>query len=225
VTVLESTDAVFTAGPAAVSPLEAPDLARWVKAIGERVAAAVLLLLAIPILVLAVLAIRLDSPGPAVFRQRRVGKDGREFTMLKLRTMCTDAERIKILLSDANESPGGVLFKIKADPRVTRIGRFLRRLSVDEVPQLVNVLRGEMALIGPRPALPDEVAQYDATAARRLEVKPGLTGLWQVSGRSDLPWDEAIRLDVEYVDNWSLGLDLRIICRTAGAVLGRRGAY
>jgi lipopolysaccharide/colanic/teichoic acid biosynthesis glycosyltransferase len=199
--------------------------APWVKSAWERVAAAVLLSIAIPLLALVVLAIRLDSPGAAVFRQRRVGKDGREFTMLKLRTMCCEAERMKAELADANEGAGGVLFKMRADPRVTRVGRILRRFSVDEVPQLINVVRGDMALIGPRPALPEEVAQYDALAARRLEVKPGLTGLWQVSGRSDLSWEDSIRLDVEYVDSWSMMMDMSILCRTVGAVLGRRGAY
>ncbi|UMG91353.1 sugar transferase [Nocardioides sp. TF02-7] len=145
--------------------------------------------------------------------------------MLKLRTMRTDAEQVKAALAGANEVEGGVLFKMRRDPRVTRVGQVLRRFSLDELPQLFNVLRGDMALIGPRPALPDEVARYDARAARRLQVKPGLTGLWQVSGRSDLSWDEAIRLDLEYVEDWSLTMDLTILLRTAGAVLGRRGAY
>lgn len=221
VTVLDTPDAMFAEDARA----RRASAARTAKSIGERAAAAVLLLLVLPLLVLLVLAIRLDSRGAAVFRQRRVGKDGAHFTMLKLRTMRSDAEALRGSLDDVNESEGGVLFKVKADPRVTRVGRVLRRISLDELPQLVNVVRGDMALIGPRPALPEEVAHYDAKASRRLAVKPGLTGLWQVSGRSDLSWEESIRLDLEYVDNWSPALDLTILRRTAGAVLGRRGAY
>lgn len=221
VTALSPADASFTG----VSEVTRRRAARLVKSATERATAAVLVLVILPLLLLLVLAIRLDSRGPAIFRQRRVGKDGRQFTMLKLRTMYADAERVRAVLDSANQVEGGVLFKIRCDPRATRVGRVLRRLSLDELPQLLNVLRGDMALIGPRPALPEEVARYDARAARRLEVKPGLTGLWQVSGRSDLSWEESIRLDLHYVDNWSLLLDLNILCRTAGAVLGQRGAY
>ena len=198
--------------------------ARALKSVTERLATLVLLALAAPLLLTIGLLVRWDSTGPALFAQRRVGRDGREFTMYKFRTMQIDAEDRVALLSDQNEA-SGLLFKIRHDPRVTRVGAFLRRYSLDELPQLINVLRGEMSLVGPRPALPCEVARYDADTRRRLAVQPGLTGLWQVSGRSDLPWAEAIRLDLRYVDNWSLGLDLAILFRTFGAVLSRRGAY
>lgn len=196
-----------------------------VRAVLDRVVAAFLLLLLLPLLGAITMLVRWDSPGPAVFRQVRVGQGGRVFTMLKFRTMEPGAERRLRALAEANETDGGPLFKIRADPRVTRVGRLLRRYSLDELPQLVNVLRGEMSLVGPRPALPREVEQYDADARRRLHVRPGLTGLWQVSGRSDLSWEESVRLDVAYVDNWSLGLDAVILSRTLHAVLRHRGAY
>jgi lipopolysaccharide/colanic/teichoic acid biosynthesis glycosyltransferase len=159
-----------------------------------------------------------------LFRQTRVGRAGVEFSMLKFRSMCVDAEdRMTELrgLSEGNE----MLFKLRDDPRVTRIGRYLRRFSLDELPQLVNVLRGEMSLVGPRPPLPAEVATYAIEDARRMLVKPGLTGLWQVSGRSDLTWEESVRLDLRYADNWSIALDLLILWKTGRAVLGRDGAY
>ena len=197
---------------------------RVTKDAGERLVAALLLPLLAPLLLVLALAIRLESDGPALFRQTRIGRDGTPFTMLKLRTMTTDAELRRIDLVSRNNADG-VLFKLREDPRVTRVGRFLRRYSLDELPQLVNVLRGDMALVGPRPALADEVAGYDFDTHRRLAVKPGITGLWQVSGRSDLSWEETVRLDLRYVDNWSLGLDLLILCRTARAVLGHDGAY
>ncbi|TIC83298.1 sugar transferase [Nocardioides sp. GY 10113] len=197
---------------------------RAFKGATERAVAGLALLALWPALLVVAIAIRCDSPGPALFRQERVGRDGRTFTMLKFRTMRTEAEVVKATLSDQNEG-AGVLFKMRNDPRITRIGAVLRKYSLDELPQLVNVVRGEMALVGPRPALPDEVARYDHDPRRRLAVKPGLTGLWQVSGRSDLSWDESVRLDLAYVDNWSLALDLQIVMRTFGAVLGHRGAY
>jgi lipopolysaccharide/colanic/teichoic acid biosynthesis glycosyltransferase len=197
---------------------------RVVKASWERAAAALALVLLLPLLLVLVVAVRLDSGGPALFRQPRVGRGGRTFTLYKLRTMTVDAGERLAVLRPANEADGP-LFKLRADPRITRIGGVLRKYSLDELPQLWNVLRGEMALIGPRPALPDEVSTYDEIAARRLAVKPGLTGLWQVSGRSDLPWHVAVRLDVHYVESWSLGLDLAILARTPRAVLGHRGAY
>ena len=164
-----------------------------------------------PLLGLLTLLIRADSPGPAFYRQTRVGRHGRLFTVYKLRTMRVDADHVVEQLADANESDrDGVLFKIKRDPRITRIGSVLRAYSLDELPQLWNVVRGEMSLVGPRPALPAEVRAYPADLVRRLAVKPGMTGLWQVSGRSDLSWDETVRLDLQYVDNWSWWLDLRI---------------
>ena len=192
------------------------------KILWERVAAAGALALLSPVLLTLAMLIRVDSPGPVLFRQTRVGRDGRHFTMLKLRTMRTDAEAVRDELTNEVDA---VLFKVRSDPRVTRVGRFLRRYSLDELPQLVNVVRGEMALVGPRPALPTEVAKYDDDPRRRLAVRPGLTGLWQVSGRSDLSWRESVRLDLDYVDNWSLRRDVAIVGRTVQAVLGHRGAY
>jgi len=207
-----------------VHPARLQGPGRVLKEVWERAAATVALLALAPLLGLLMLAVRLDSAGPAIFRQNRVGKGDRLFPMLKLRTMTTDAEQRREQLSTHNEVDGN-LFKIRVDPRVTRVGRFLRRSSLDELPQLVNIVLGHMSLIGPRPALPDEVAAYDHAERRRLVVKPGLTGLWQVSGRSDLSWEESVRLDQSYVDDWSLRLDLSILVRTVRAVLGRRGAY
>jgi exopolysaccharide biosynthesis polyprenyl glycosylphosphotransferase len=196
---------------------------RVVKAVMERVLTAALLLLALPVGLTIALAIRLDSPGPVLFRQTRVGARGEPFQMLKFRTMCVDAEaRLAALRRDAGND---VMFKMKDDPRVTRVGRVLRRFSLDELPQLLNVLCGQMSLVGPRPALQREVDDYEPDAVRRLRVRPGLTGLWQVSGRSDLSWDESLRLDLWYVDNWSMVLDLQILFRTARAVLRGTGAY
>jgi exopolysaccharide biosynthesis polyprenyl glycosylphosphotransferase len=197
---------------------------RLAKDVIDRTFAALALLVAGPVLLLLMAAVRLDSPGPALFRQERVGRDSQRFTMLKLRTMSVDAEQRRAELAALNESDGA-LFKIRNDPRVTRVGRMLRRFSLDELPQLINVLRGQMSLVGPRPPLPSEVEDYESDVRRRLVVKPGLTGLWQISGRSDLSWDEAVRLDLRYVDNWSPLLDLAILCKTGRAVLSRSGAY
>jgi len=207
-----------------VAPSRPARVIRLLKDCLDRLFGAVLLVAAAPLLAILALVIRLESPGPAFFRQDRAGHHGRLFTMYKLRTMCDGAERMRAELADGNEADG-LLFKMPADPRITRIGRFLRRSSLDELPQLINVLRGDMSIIGPRPALPDEVAAYDETTWRRLAVKPGITGLWQVSGRSDLPWDEAVRLDLHYTDNWRVRDDALIVLRTAGAVLSSRGAY
>jgi exopolysaccharide biosynthesis polyprenyl glycosylphosphotransferase len=180
--------------------------------------------LALPLAGLLALAIRLDSPGPVIFRQTRIGKGGRPFTTYKFRTMSPDAEARKAELAALNEADGPI-FKIRNDPRVTRVGRVLRRTSLDELPQLWNILRGEMSLVGPRPPTPDEVAQYEHWHLRRLEVTPGLTGLWQVLGRSDTSFDEMVRLDIYYAENWSLGLDIRIVLQTIPVVLLGRGAY
>jgi exopolysaccharide biosynthesis polyprenyl glycosylphosphotransferase len=196
----------------------------WLKSVFDRTVAAALLLVASPLMLGIAAAIRLSSPGPALFRQVRVGAGGRQFTMYKFRSMVVDADRRKAELSALDEG-NGVLFKVRDDPRVTRIGAFLRRRSLDEVPQLINVVRGEMSLVGPRPPLPAEVAGYCDDAVRRLRVRPGMTGLWQVSGRSDLSWEESLRLDLRYVDNWSLTYDLQILWRTVRAVLGGSGAY
>ncbi len=194
------------------------------KALMDRVAGTALMLLAAPVVALAALAVRLTSAGPAFYRQTRVGVDGATFTMFKLRSMYLDADARKAELEGQNEG-AGVLFKIKHDPRITPVGRFLRRYSIDELPQFLNVVRGDMSLVGPRPPLREEVARYEDAAHRRLRVKPGLTGLWQVSGRSDLTWDEAMRLDLRYVDNWSVSMDTLILWKTARAVFGAAGAY
>lgn len=198
--------------------------ARVVKEVVDRVGAALLLSVLAPVLVAVAVWVRVGAPGPVLFRQVRVGKDGREFVMYKFRTMYLDAEARLCELRHLNEHDG-VLFKIRNDPRVTPAGRWLRRLSLDELPQLGNVLRGQMSLVGPRPPLPEEAAAYPDDARRRLAVKPGMTGLWQVSGRADLPWDEAVRLDLRYVENWSLCLDLVIMLRTLAAVCRTSGAY
>ncbi|MFF1831739.1 sugar transferase [Paenarthrobacter sp. NPDC058040] len=185
--------------------------------------AAILTALCLPMAVVALL-IKLDSRGPVLFLQTRIGKAGEPFNMYKFRSMRTDAEvRLQALtqLSEGNE----VLFKLKNDPRVTRIGKWIRRYSIDELPQLFNVMKGDMSLVGPRPPLPREVAVYEQHEHRRLMVKPGITGLWQVSGRSDLSWEESIRLDLYYVENWSPAQDLIILFRTLRAVLARDGAY
>ena len=186
--------------------------------------AAIALLLLLPLLALVALLIRLDSPGPVLFVQKRVGKDGREFPVFKFRSMFTDAEaRLSSVLA-ANERTGPV-FKMRHDPRITRIGRPLRRCSLDEVPQLLNVLRGEMSLVGPRPALPREVALYTPVQRGRLSVTPGLTGLWQVSGRASLSFEESVALDLEYVRRQSFWLNVVLLVRTIPAVLTGHGAY
>jgi exopolysaccharide biosynthesis polyprenyl glycosylphosphotransferase len=197
---------------------------RVVKEVFDRIGAAALLVLFAPLLLAVALGVRLTSPGPVLFRQVRVGRDGHQFRIVKFRSMYVDAETRLAELRHLNEHDG-VLFKIRDDPRVTPIGRWLRRLSLDELPQLFNVLSGRMSLVGPRPPLPEEVAAYPDDVRRRLAVKPGMTGLWQVSGRSDLAWDEAVRLDLSYVENWSLSLDLVILLRTLSAVLRSSGAY
>ncbi|MEU8005837.1 sugar transferase [Catellatospora sp. NPDC049111] len=197
---------------------------RVMKELMDRVGAALLLVLSAPLLVVIAMALRIDSPGPALFKQVRVGRDGREFVIYKFRTMYTDAEARLAELKHLNEHDG-VLFKIRDDPRVTAMGRWMRRYSLDELPQLLNVLLGQMSLVGPRPPLPREVAEYAADVWRRLAVKPGMTGLWQVSGRSDLPWEEAVRLDLRYVENWSMSMDLLILLRTLTAVARSSGAY
>jgi exopolysaccharide biosynthesis polyprenyl glycosylphosphotransferase len=182
-----------------------------------------LLLFSIPLLVAAV-AIKLDDGGPLFFRQRRVGFNGTHFECLKLRTMCVDAEARRDEVRGLNDGMTQ-LYKSKRDPRITKVGAILRRYSIDEAPQLLNVLRGDMCLVGPRPALPSEVEAYEEDVNRRLRVKPGLTGLWQVSGRSDLSWEDTVRLDLYYVDNWSMLADVQILLRTAKAVFGGSGAY
>jgi exopolysaccharide biosynthesis polyprenyl glycosylphosphotransferase len=195
-----------------------------IKGVFDRVGSFLIILMCLPVMTLAALAIMVDSRGGPFYTQRRVGKSGREFTIVKFRTMVRDADRRKADLKTDNEG-AGVLFKMRKDPRITRVGAILRRYSIDELPQLFNVLSGAMSLVGPRPPLPEESARYEPDMRRRLLVKPGLTGLWQVSGRSDLPWEEAVRLDLRYVEDWSLALDAMILWKTFRAVLGGQGAY
>jgi exopolysaccharide biosynthesis polyprenyl glycosylphosphotransferase len=195
-----------------------------IKAVFDKMVAAAALLVLVPLLGLIALAIRLNDGGPVFFWQTRVGKDGRTFRLYKFRTMVVDAEDRKVHLAPLNEG-GGMLFKLRRDPRVTKVGAVLRRWSVDEFPQFYNVLKGDMSLVGPRPATPQEVARYGNHMRRRLAVRPGLTGLWQVSGRSDLSWTDALRLDLRYVENWSFALDLQIIWKTWFAVFHGYGAY
>ncbi len=194
------------------------------KRLLDAVGAAIGLVLAIPVIAIAAAAIRLESPGPVFHRAVRVGRNGRKFTFLKLRSMQVGAEELRGLLVHLNEAQGPA-FKLQNDPRVTRVGRILRKASLDEAPQLVHVLTGHMSLVGPRPPFPEEVERYEPWMLRRLSVKPGLTCLWQVKGRSDLSFDEWMRLDLEYVDRLSFGLDLRILLLTIPAVLSGRGAY
>jgi len=196
----------------------------WAKRTFDVVVAAALVVLTSPLLLLVALLIWLQDRGPVLYRQRRVGANGAQFDMIKFRSMVTDAEARLPEIAAANEHDG-LLFKIRQDPRVTPIGRFIRKFSIDELPQLFNVLRGEMSLVGPRPPLVKEYEQYEQDTHRRLLVRPGMTGLWQVSGRADLAWSEAVRLDLYYVDNWSMVIDLVIILKTVKAVLFTRGAY
>ncbi|WP_370375483.1 sugar transferase [Micromonospora sp. HM5-17] len=216
--------------PVAGLPLihvEAPEFRgarKLVKGFVDRALAFTALFLSLPLLAAIAIAIKLDSRGPVIFRQVRVGLGGREFGVYKFRTMVENADALLADLAARNETDG-LLFKMRDDPRVTRVGRVLRKWSLDELPQLANVLLGQMSLVGPRPPLPSEVARYDGDVARRLLVKPGMTGLWQVSGRSDLSWEDGIRLDLYYVENWSLAADLTILWKTFGAVIRTRGAY
>ena len=195
-----------------------------VKDLFDRCAAAFSLLALSPLMLVIAAAIRLSDGGPALFTQTRVGKGGKPFKIYKFRTMVVDAEARLSEVREKNESDG-VLFKIRRDPRVTGLGTRLRKWSLDELPQLINVLRGEMSLVGPRPALPEEAAKYAAHVRRRLVVKPGLTGMWQVNGRSELSWEETVRLDLRYVENWSFALDLQILWKTFSVIFRGAGAY
>ena len=181
-------------------------------------------LVALPLMALIALAIKLDTPGPVINSQMRIGKNNKPFLCHKFRSMVPDAEELRNALTDLNEATGP-LFKVRDDPRQTRVGRLLRRFSLDELPQFYNVLCGEMSLIGPRPNLPAEVEQYQEWHKKRLAVSPGITGLWQVSGRSDLTFDEMVLLDIYYVENWSILLDVSILLRSIPAILRGRGAY
>jgi len=198
---------------------------RMIKSAGDRLIAMVALIVLLPVLVAVAIAVRVASPGGVLFCQCRVGLRGRTFTMYKFRTMRQGADKELHLVTHLNDAGDGLLLKVREDPRVTSVGRWLRRSSLDELPQLINVAKGDMSLVGPRPPLATEVARYADGEQRRLLVKPGMTGLWQISGRSDLPWDEAVRLDLYYVENWSPAFDLAILCKTIFAVAARRGAY
>ena len=195
-----------------------------IKRLFDLLTASVALLVALPFLIILMIAIVVESPGNPFFVQERLGRHGELFKLLKLRTMVPDAERRRAEVEHLNESLPP-LFKAHNDPRVTRIGRILRATSLGELPQLINVLRGDMSMVGPRPRLPYEFCLNDPAVARRLSVKPGLAGLWQVSGRAKLNYDEALALDLQYVDNWSFWLDLKLIARTFWVVLTLRGAY
>jgi exopolysaccharide biosynthesis polyprenyl glycosylphosphotransferase len=208
-----------------VKEIEFAGVPRVVKTAMDRAGAAVLLIVLSPLLATLAVMVRRDTPGPVFFRQSRVGLHGRPFMLLKFRTMHVGADAEQSRLAHLNDHDG-VLFKLRCDPRVTRVGRLLRRYSLDELPQLWNVLTGSMSLVGPRPPLESEVDKYPTDLRRRrLLVKPGITGPWQVGGRSDLSWEETVRLDLQYVENWSVGLDMLVMCRTLRAVVGGRGAY
>jgi len=219
-----------TIRPVAGLPLlhvDHPELAggrQALKNVFDKLVALTALILLFPLFIAIMIAIKLTGRGPVFFRQTRVGKDGSTFRVWKFRTMVVGAEQRKAELTEFNEG-AGALFKMRRDPRVTKSGVWLRRWSLDELPQLLNVLMGSMSLVGPRPALPAEAAKYGDHMRRRLVVKPGITGLWQVNGRSDLPWDEAVRLDLRYVENWSFALDLQILWKTLSAVIRGNGAY
>lgn len=193
------------------------------KRLVDVAASTALLVMMAPLVVLAAIAIRFNSPGSIFFQQERIGLNGRIFTLYKFRTMIEDAHKRRIEVEHLNEMTGPV-FKMKSDPRVTPVGRFLRRFSLDEIPQLWNVLRGDMSLVGPRPPIPEEVSLYKRWQRRRLSMKPGLTCLWQVSGRNTVDFDRWMELDLQYIDNWSPGLDLKILLRTIPAVISGRGA-
>ena len=219
-----------TIRPIAGLPLLHVDMAeldgskRLIKGALDRFLASLALIMLSPAFIVIAVAIRANDRGPVFFRQKRVGKNGHAFWLWKFRTMVVDAEQRRAELDALNEATG-VLFKMRRDPRITKVGGWLRRWSLDELPQLINVAIGNMSLVGPRPALPHETARYGDDMQRRLKVLPGITGLWQVSGRSDLPWEEAVRLDVRYVENWSVALDLQILWKTLAAVLHGSGAY
>ncbi|MEU5208991.1 sugar transferase [Streptomyces sp. NPDC020742] len=207
-----------------IAPAPRQGLPGLLKEVTDRLGALLLLVLLSPVFAVVAAAVRLSSAGPVFYWQTRVGRDLMPFRMWKFRTMVVTADRMRAALESANEHDGA-MFKMRRDPRVTRVGRILRRFSLDELPQLFNVLAGRMSLVGPRPPLPEEVERYDGTELRRLTVKPGLTGLWQVSGRSDLSWDETVALDLSYVDNWSYASDIDVLVRTLRAVVDGRGAY
>jgi lipopolysaccharide/colanic/teichoic acid biosynthesis glycosyltransferase len=209
----------------AVTYPELGGIAYAIKGIGDRIAAALaLVVLAVPMLVIAAL-IKLSSPGPVLVKQERVGRFGRPFDFYKFRSMRADAEMLRDQLEQHNEHDAPLIFKMRRDPRITGIGGFLRRTSLDELPNLFNVIKGEMSVVGPRPPLPREVAHYDAEHMQRLAAVPGITGLWQVRGRSEIPFEEMVAIDLEYIERWSLWLDAKILLQTPFAVIGGKGAW
>lgn len=208
-----------------VAPPYAPRASRAPKRLFDVVGSSLLLLVTAPLMAVVSVVVKASDGGPVIFRQPRVGRDGKLFNCLKIRTMVPDAESLEAELRRQHNGPDDVLFKLADDPRITKPGRFLRRYSIDELPQMWNVLRGHMSLVGPRPALPHEVAQFTEEEKRRLRVRPGLSGLWQVSGRSNLSREDAARLDLYYVENWSMTQDLSILARTFRAVVSSDGAY
>ncbi len=197
---------------------------RVTKRVFDLVVGGGILLLLVPVIPLVALMIRLDSKGAVFYRQDRVGKGGRVFQFYKFRSMRADSDRLRAGLESRNEAAGPV-FKMKNDPRITAVGQFLRRSSLDEIPQIFNVLKGDMSIVGPRPALPGEVAKYETWHRRRLDVKPGITCLWQVAGRNQVSFEEWMRLDIEYMSRRSLRTDVTIFVKTIPAVIARRGAY
>jgi len=198
---------------------------RFQKRLFDITFSSAVLLFGLPLLIPVAIAIKLTSRGPVFYRSERIGLDGNPFEMIKFRTMVNGADKMVDKLAAQNESEGGVLFKIREDPRVTPLGKLLRKYSIDELPQFINVLKRDMSVVGPRPPLANEVKSYDDYAKRRLLVRPGITGLWQVSGRSDLSWEDSVRLDLFYVENWSMISDLLIAVKTVKAVFGHSGAY
>ena len=198
---------------------------KLVKRIFDLTAAIILLLLLSPLFILTALAIYIENPGPVFYSQTRVGKDGRHFRFFKFRSMVVGADKMKQDLIQQNESRDGVIFKMKDDPRVTRVGKIIRKFSIDELPQLINVLIGDMSLVGPRPALPKEVALYTLEQRKRLHALPGITGIWQVSGRSEIPFTGQVQLDLDYIKSTSLMGDIIILLKTIPAVLAGKGAY
>ena len=199
--------------------------AYFLKRILDIVVSVIMILLLLPLLVLTALLIKLESKGPVIYRQARVGKDGRHFTFYKFRSMFIDADSRKDQILSQNDSSDGVIFKMKNDPRMTRVGRFIRKYSIDELPQLFNVLEGSMSLVGPRPPLPMEVAQYSLDERKRLHIKPGITCIWQVSGRSDIPFKKQVQLDEQYIKNHGFFRDIVILLKTIPAILTGKGAY
>jgi exopolysaccharide biosynthesis polyprenyl glycosylphosphotransferase len=202
----------------------AQEIAIAIKRILDVIISLLSLIMLTPLFGIIAILIKFDSPGPVFFKQERMGQNGRRFVLLKFRSMIEEAEQVKEQLQGLNEASGPV-FKMRADPRITKTGYFLRKTSLDELPQFINVLKGEMSLVGPRPPLPDEVAQYKNWQRRRLSMKPGITCIWQVSGRSNVSFEKWMKMDMEYIDNWSLGLDIKLLLKTIWVVLHGKGAY